>query len=151
MIAASDRPWRDEAVDIIKNTPIWIFEEGRIVDGRKNRLCMLRGGRAWRYMSEHFFPDLRNTRFQIIYERELLQKPSAETEERGRKENAYIAEKPEMNTAAADTLVFKAEYEAMPNAHVEISEEALADSEAVTGRTNVCGKNARMEYCSKRI
>lgn len=55
-------------------------------------------------MSEHFFPDLRNTRFQIIYERELLQKPSAETEERGRKENAYIAEKPEMNTAAADTL-----------------------------------------------
>ena len=134
MIAASDRPWRDEAVDIIKNTPIWIFEEGRIVDGRKNRLCMLRGGRAWRYMSEHFFPDLRNTRFQIIYERELLQKPSAETEERGREKNAYIAEKPEMNTAAADTLVFKAEYEAMPNAHVEISEEALADSEAVTGR-----------------
>lgn len=73
MIAASDQPWRDEAVRIIANTPIWIFDEdNRIVDGRKSRLCMLWGGQAWRYMEKHFFPDLRNAGFRIICEREVL-------------------------------------------------------------------------------
>lgn len=73
MIAATDQSWRDEAVHIIANTPIWIFDKDkRIIDGRKNRLCMLQGGRAWRYMKKNFFPDLRNAGFRIICERELL-------------------------------------------------------------------------------
>ena len=33
---------------------------------------MLRGGRAWKYMKEKFFPDLRNARFRIVCEREPL-------------------------------------------------------------------------------
>lgn len=73
MIATTDQPWRDEAIEIIANTPIWIFDkDNRIIDGRKNRLCMLRGGRAWNYMKEKFFPDMRNARFRIICEREML-------------------------------------------------------------------------------
>lgn len=73
MIATTEQPWRDEAIAIIANTPIWIFDKDkRIIDGRKNRLCMLRGGRAWKYMKEKFFPDLRNARFRIICEREIL-------------------------------------------------------------------------------
>ncbi len=73
MIAATEQPWRNEAIEIIANTPIWIFDKDkRIVDGRKNRLCMLRGGRAWEYMKEKFFPDLRNARFRIECVRELL-------------------------------------------------------------------------------
>lgn len=132
MIAASDCPWRDEAVDIIKNTPIWIFEKGRIVDGRKNRLCMLRGGRAWRYMSEHFFPDLRNTRFQIIYEKELLQKPSEGMEEREMKEDDCKVENSEKSKTATDTLMFEAEHETVHNAYAE-NEETSPHSEAATG------------------
>lgn len=104
MIAASDQPWRDEAVEIIANTPIWVFEEGRIVDGRKNRLCMLRGGRAWRYMSEHFFPDLRNTRFLIIYEKELLQKSSVRAGEVVVDAGAWNASIPEEASLQPDTL-----------------------------------------------
>ena len=73
MIATTDQPWRNEAIEIIANTPIWIFDKDkRIIDGRKNRLCMLRGGRAWQYMKEKFFPDLRNARFRIVCEREML-------------------------------------------------------------------------------
>ena len=43
MIAGTDQPWRDEAIRIIANTPIWIFKDKKIVDGRKNQLCMLQG------------------------------------------------------------------------------------------------------------
>lgn len=61
MIAATDQPWRDEAVAIISEVPVFIYDsDNKIVDGRNNRLGMLHGGRAWRYMEEHFFSDLRN-------------------------------------------------------------------------------------------
>lgn len=56
MIASTDLPWRDEAVKIIANTPIWVFKDKKIVDGRKKQLCMLQGGHAWEYMSKNFFP-----------------------------------------------------------------------------------------------
>lgn len=72
LIAATDQPWRDKALDIIANTPIWIFEGKKIVGGRKQQLQSLHGGRAWRYMSEHFFPAMRNARYSIIYEWEKL-------------------------------------------------------------------------------
>ena len=68
MIAGTDQPWRDEAMRIIANTPIWVFKDKKIVDGRKKQLCMLQGGRAWEYMSKNFFPTLRNARFRIMCE-----------------------------------------------------------------------------------
>lgn len=69
MIDTTDQPWRKNAVKIIKTIPIWIFEDRRIVDGRKRRLGMLSGGRAWEYMEENFFPEMRNVQFWIVWER----------------------------------------------------------------------------------
>jgi hypothetical protein len=145
MIAASDQPWRDEAVEIIANTPIWIFEEGRIVDGRKNRLCMLRGGRAWRYMSEHFFPVLRNTRFQIIYEKELLHKPLVEAKEGVADGNVFKMEKQETDLVTADTLMLEPENGAVHDAHARISGEAFADSRVETELRETGKEQARKE------
>ena len=59
IISALDLPWRDAALNIIKNTSIWEKEGGKIVDSRKNRLKRLRGGSVWKWLDEHVFPDLR--------------------------------------------------------------------------------------------
>ncbi len=68
MIAATDLSWRDEAVSIIHDTPIYLFDRNnRIIDGKKNRLGLLRGGRAWKYMEKRFFPDMRNASVSIEY------------------------------------------------------------------------------------
>lgn len=72
LIADTDQPWRDKALDIIANTPVWIFEGKNIVGGRKQQLQSLHGGRAWQYMSENLFPAMRNARYSIIYEWEKL-------------------------------------------------------------------------------
>lgn len=68
LVAASDMPARDEVLEILHNTPVWVIENGKVVDSRKRQLGMLQGGRPWRYMEEHFFPELRRSRVRVIYE-----------------------------------------------------------------------------------
>ena len=42
-VAASGMPYRDEVLDVLDNTPVWIFDEkNRVVGGRKQRLMDLR-------------------------------------------------------------------------------------------------------------
>lgn len=66
LVEASDMPYRDEVLDILHNTPEWIFSGGKVVDGRKRRLGMLRGGRPWNYMHKHFFPELRGASIRVV-------------------------------------------------------------------------------------
>lgn len=73
LVTDTDMPWRDEVLDIISHTPIWIFQGKRIVGGRKKQLQDLNGGRAWEYMSEHLFPTMRNAHYRIIYEWETVE------------------------------------------------------------------------------
>ena len=55
-------PEREAVLEIVRHTPLWIFDdEGRVVSGRKKRLMDLAGGRPYKYMYEHLFPELRNT------------------------------------------------------------------------------------------
>ena len=61
MVDACGEDWRHEAVMIIDDVPELVYDDDdRIVDSRSRRLGMLRGGDAWRYMSRHFFPVMRN-------------------------------------------------------------------------------------------
>lgn len=68
LVEASDMPYRDEVLDILRNTPENVFRDGVLVDSRKRQLGMLHGGRAWFYMEEHFFPAIRNGRVTLTYE-----------------------------------------------------------------------------------
>jgi len=61
-------PLRSEALNILRNTPEWITHDGKVTDGRKHQLAILGGGRVWRYMEEHFFPELRSSVLNIWYE-----------------------------------------------------------------------------------
>ncbi len=55
-------PCRREVIDILSNTPVWVCDSlGRVVDSRKRQLMNLAGGRPWRWMYKHFFPELRNS------------------------------------------------------------------------------------------
>ncbi|MBR1632478.1 MAG: DUF3575 domain-containing protein [Bacteroidales bacterium] len=52
-------PWAPRAVEIIENTPVWVRNsKGKVVDSRKNRLRMLDGGDAWRYLKENVFDEV---------------------------------------------------------------------------------------------
>lgn len=56
-----DVPSRQALLDIIDNTPVWVYNErGKIVDGRKKRLMDLRGGRPYRWLYANLFPEMRN-------------------------------------------------------------------------------------------
>lgn len=55
-------PSRVKILNIIDNTPLWIFDSnGSIVSGRKKRLMDLRGGRPWNWLIKNIFPELRNS------------------------------------------------------------------------------------------
>lgn len=59
IVRTLEMPWRDEALYIIGHTPQWIVRDGRVVDGRKRQLKLLRGGEAWRWLEREVFPELR--------------------------------------------------------------------------------------------
>lgn len=79
LVATSAVPYREEVLSILRSTPEWVVERGRVVDGRKQRLGMLHGGRAWRYMEERLFPELRSSSVEIVCEFEMI-RPASETE-----------------------------------------------------------------------
>lgn len=66
--ANPDVPSREKILDILDNTPVWIFNSaGRIVDGRKKQLMDLGRGIPYRWMLTHLFPELRNAVAVSLY------------------------------------------------------------------------------------
>ena len=64
----SSVPDRDEVLNILQNTPVWIYDkQGRIVDGRKKQLMELCGGKIYRLLQERFFAELRNCTIELHY------------------------------------------------------------------------------------
>lgn len=58
---SSEVPSRQAILDILDNTPIWVFNaNGKIIDGRKKRLMSLAAGVPYRWMVNNIFPELRN-------------------------------------------------------------------------------------------
>ena len=60
-------PYRDEVMEIIRNTPEFIVKDGKLLSGRKQQLMALRGGEPWRYMFENNFPQVRSSYIEIEY------------------------------------------------------------------------------------
>lgn len=65
-----DVPYKDKVLDILENTPVWIYgASGKVVDGRKKRLMDLAGGRPYNWLYVHIFPELRNAVAVTLYRR----------------------------------------------------------------------------------
>jgi len=60
LVEGSDMPYREKVLHIIRHTPVWVVQNGAVVDSRKRQLMNLQGGSVWKYMNEHFFAELRN-------------------------------------------------------------------------------------------
>lgn len=65
-VSASDLPYKDDVLDMLQ-LPLWIYKNGKIVDGRKKRLMEYQGGKVWRELYDLYFADLRGTRVMIAY------------------------------------------------------------------------------------
>ncbi|MDR1859632.1 MAG: DUF3868 domain-containing protein [Bacteroidales bacterium] len=66
LVENSNIPDKYEALNIIRNTPVW---DARRKIGRETRLMRLNGGRAYKYMYNNMFPELRNaTYIKVFYE-----------------------------------------------------------------------------------
>lgn len=72
LVTASQMPYKEEVLDILNNTPEWVFKNNKVVDSRKRQLGMLRGGRAWNYMFKHFFPELRGACISVVCEYDTI-------------------------------------------------------------------------------
>lgn len=66
-VEEENMPHRYEVLDIIRNIPIIQMRKGQPYDYRKNQLRYLDGGKAWRYMTDHYFADMRRTDVRILY------------------------------------------------------------------------------------
>lgn len=62
MVDSDNRvPWREEVLQVLDNTPLWIVDaNGKIVGGRKKSLMDLRGGVPYNWLYANIFPQLRN-------------------------------------------------------------------------------------------
>lgn len=59
--ADADVPYREEVLELLRTTPVWVFDDdNRVVGGRKKSLMELRGGVPYRWLYTNIFPALRN-------------------------------------------------------------------------------------------
>lgn len=59
--ATPDVPMRDEVLNVLDNTPVWIFDSaGKVIGSRKRELMRVGGGEPYRWMFKNLFPQLRN-------------------------------------------------------------------------------------------
>ena len=67
-----------QALNIVENTPKYVFKNGKIVGGRKKALMDMWGGRFWWSMDRELFPLLRQATLTVYYTSELLKLPLVE-------------------------------------------------------------------------
>lgn len=72
MVAADPSvPSREKVLDILDNTPLWVFDSNNVlVDGRKKQLMELDHGNPYRWMYDNLFPQLRNAVAVSLYLKE---------------------------------------------------------------------------------
>lgn len=76
MVETMDIPYKEEVLDVLRDTPEWIFdEENRVIDGRKRQLGMLRGGVPYNYLFDNVFPLLRRSCITLSYAVERAEEP----------------------------------------------------------------------------
>lgn len=121
--ADADVPYREEVLELLRTTPVWVFDDdNRVVGGRKKSLMELRGGVPYRWLYTNIFPALRNAVAVSLFVKQpdATAEPAPEKNEKteslgnlgnpGNPENLESLEKPEQlgnpeNPApAAETL-----------------------------------------------
>ncbi len=67
LVENSDMPHKEEAVNVLRNVPEFIYNSnGILIDSRKKHLMELQYGRTWHYMYKHFFRKVRNAGIILV-------------------------------------------------------------------------------------
>lgn len=100
--ADADVPYREEVLELLRTTPVWVFDDdNRVVGGRKKSLMELRGGVPYRWLYTNIFPALRNAVAVSLFVKQpdATAEPSPEKNEKtdslGNPGNLESLEKPE--------------------------------------------------------
>lgn len=98
-------PYREEVLELLRTTPVWVFDDdNRVVGGRKKSLMELRGGVPYRWLYTNIFPALRNAVAVSLFVKQpdATAEPAAaapekneKTDSLGNPENLENLEKPE--------------------------------------------------------
>lgn len=72
---SAELPDRDEVLHILRHTPVRVIRDGKVVDGRKRQLCLLRGGYPYLSLYKHYFPALRRADICAAFTTELKSPP----------------------------------------------------------------------------
>ncbi|MGN0221041.1 MAG: DUF3575 domain-containing protein [Prevotella sp.] len=67
LLRASKIQGKEKAIEVIENTPDWVFHKGSIVGSRKKSVMDMQGGVLWREMNKHIFPLLRQATLTVHY------------------------------------------------------------------------------------
>lgn len=68
MVVASDMQYRNEVLNILDNTPVFVYDANRkVVDSRLRQLMNLRGGQPWWYMMKEMYPLMRSSASVIVF------------------------------------------------------------------------------------
>lgn len=79
-----DVPSRDRILEILDNTPLWIYDsKGKIIGGRKKQLMDLQGGSPYNWMLANLFPKLRNAVGVMVFIRQQQAPVEPVSENRG--------------------------------------------------------------------
>ena len=70
MVEASNMPYRDQVLEILRTYPTEKMENGVLRNPCKTALIQLHGGEAWKYMLQHFYPALRRFRMVVVIDTE---------------------------------------------------------------------------------
>lgn len=77
VLETPDVPDRRAVLDILDNTPVWVFDsKGKIIGSRKSSLMSLDRGIPYNWMLNHLFPQLRNAVAIVVVTKEHAPEPS---------------------------------------------------------------------------
>lgn len=98
MVEASDMPYRDEVLEILRTYPREKMVNGVMQNPCKIALIRLHNGEPWRYMLQHFYPELRRFKMMVV-----LHEPTPEPEPVVEPTPAPLAPTPEPEPEPAPT------------------------------------------------
>lgn len=117
-------PAREEVLVILKEQPEWVYDaQNRIIDGRKKQLMDLRGGVPYNYLSEKFFPELRNTTVALSYKDDTKDLQAERQEE----EDAVVEEHDSSSHPSSNEVVGLENDEHEASSSVTVSSSAADD------------------------
>lgn len=120
-------PYKEEVLQILYHTPEWVVKNGIVVDGRKKQLMTLRQGNCWRYMEQHFFPELRHSLIEVEY---VCETPQEEIKDEGDTEivTAECTTPPSYATEKDSTIVLETEPQVCSPFYMAVKTNLLYDA-----------------------